>query len=111
MEFTFSPHIAIKVKDYERACAFYKDTLGFELIEIKKNETHFKKNDINFYIENDANAEATFFEFKVESVPEAIQLLEDQSCTVTDRFSDKSIMVKDPFGMRFHVWEEGADLT
>ena len=111
MKFTFSPNIAIKVKDYEKACNFYKNILGFEVVQTKKNETHFNKDGMNFYIENDASSEATFFEFQVDSVKEALLLLENDGCMVTEKYSDKNVMVKDPYGMQFHIWEEGADFN
>lgn len=110
MNFTFSPHIAIKVKDYEKACVFYKEVLGFDEVIKKQNETHFNKNGINFYIENDASQEATFFEFKVDSVKEALILLELDGCVITERYSETSIMIKDPYGMRFHLWEDGTEI-
>jgi catechol 2,3-dioxygenase-like lactoylglutathione lyase family enzyme len=110
MEFKFSPHIAIQVKDYENACTFYKNILGFKELEIKKNETHFEKGDLNFYIENEPTKEKTFFEFKVENVANAILLLEQNGCLVTKKYSDKNAMIQDPYGMSFHIFEEGADI-
>lgn len=111
MKFTFSPHIAIKVKSYEKACKFYSDTLGFDLIQTKKNETHFNKDGINFYIEKDETSAATYFEFKVDSVQEALNILEAEQCIILERYSDKNVMVQDPYGMKFHIWEEGAEFN
>lgn len=69
MHFALSPHIAIQVKDYDKAVAFYRNTLGFEFIKPlpEHNETHFKKDEINFYIEDNSDGKV-FFEFKVENV-------------------------------------------
>ena len=107
MKFEFSPHIAIQVGDYENACQFYENVLGFELKEKKKSENHYVKDTMNFYIE-DSPKQNTFFEFKVESVKLAKEHLLENGCEVTQVFNDKSVMIKDPFGMRFHIWEEGA---
>ena len=40
MKFEFSPHVANQVTDYENACLFYENVLGFELKGKKKDENH-----------------------------------------------------------------------
>ena len=30
--------------------------------------------------------------------------LEKEGCKVTQVYSEKSIMIADPFGMKFHIW-------
>jgi catechol 2,3-dioxygenase-like lactoylglutathione lyase family enzyme len=106
MKFEFSPYIAVHVKDYKKAAAFYKDILGMEFLEEKGNETYLKKGPINFCIAEAPNTGSVFFEFKVSSVKEARQLLEREGCKVTQIYSEKSMMFSDPFGMNFHVWED-----
>jgi catechol 2,3-dioxygenase-like lactoylglutathione lyase family enzyme len=110
MKFEFSPYIAVQVKDNDKAIDFYKRVLGMDFIEQKGNDTYLKSGPINFCIENapqGAHANV-FFEFKVENVKEARELLESEGCRVTCINNEKSIMFIDPYGMRFHVWEEGA---
>lgn len=104
MKFEFSPHIAFQVKDFSKAKEFYEKVLGMEVVRHSANETHFVKNGINFYAEN-SDLGFTFFEFKVENVKEARELLETSGCKVTQEYNEKSIMIADPFGMRFHIWE------
>lgn len=106
--FHFSPHIAINVKQYNKACEFYKNVLGFEVQQIKEQETHFKKDTIHFYIETGEISGRVFFEFKVDSISEALKLLLDAGCEVSHTYSEKNMMIKDPYGMHFHIWEEGA---
>lgn len=106
MKFEFSPHIAIKVRKYDEAIKFYEEVLGMKPVSKKDFETHFEKDGINFYIENDEQMPGvTFFEFKVESVAEAKKLLEEKGCVVTQVYSEKSVMMADPFGTKYHIWE------
>ncbi|MBK9331461.1 MAG: VOC family protein [Ignavibacteria bacterium] len=105
MKFSFSPHIAVQVKDYDKAVKFYENVLGMQKEKHSEAETHFIKDGINFYVENSESG-FTFFEFKVESVPAAQELLEKEGCKVTQIYNDKSKMFADPYGMRFHIWED-----
>ncbi|MBS1516464.1 MAG: VOC family protein [Bacteroidetes bacterium] len=105
MKFTFSPHIAIQVKDYGKAVSFYENVLGMKPEKRSEKETHFSKDGINFYIENSGGG-STFFEFRVESVKQAQEILEAEGCKVTQVYSEKSKMISDPYGMKFHIWEE-----
>ena len=105
MKFEFSPHIAFQVKDPSKAKEFYEKVLEMDVVSSSDKETHFKTGGINFYME-DAPTGFTFFEFKVDDVNAAKELLEKEGCKVTQVYSEKSIMFADPYGMRFHVWNE-----
>ncbi len=105
MKFEFSPHIVFQVKNYEKAKEFYEKVIGMEVIESSDQETNFKCGPINFYVENKPT-HFTFFEFKVNNVEEAKKKLEVEGCKVTQIYSDKSIMIADPYGMRFHIWQD-----
>ncbi|MCI0449892.1 MAG: hypothetical protein L0Y79_08930 [Chlorobi bacterium] len=39
---------------------------------------------------------------------EARQLLEKEGCKVLTVYNKHSMMFSNPFGMNFHVWEDGA---
>jgi catechol 2,3-dioxygenase-like lactoylglutathione lyase family enzyme len=106
MKFEFSPYIAVQVKDYDKAIDFYKRVLGMEFIETKGNDTYLKSGPLCFVFENVPEGKSVFFEFKVNSFKEARQLLETEGCKVIKVYSEKSIMFSDPYGMKFHVWEE-----
>lgn len=103
MKYIFSPHIAVQVKDYMKAKDFYEKVLGMEIETTSDKETHFKKDGINFYMEA-SDSGFTFFEFKVDDVKTAREELEKEGCRVTQVYSEKSIMIADPYGMRFHIW-------
>lgn len=112
MEFEFSPHIAFQVNDYENAVDFYVNVLGFDIVKRHENEMDLKKGPMFFYCEKaESERTFTFFEFKVKDVASARDLLVSNGCEVTQEFSDKSIMISDPYGMKFHIWEDGADLS
>ena len=105
MKFEFSPHVALQVKDYSIAKEFYERVLGMEVVKSSEQETHFKCGSLNFYMENSPSG-LIFFEFKVGDVIAAKQELEKEGCKVTQVYTDKSIMIADPFGMRFHIWQD-----
>lgn len=105
MKFEFSPHVAVQVKKYDEAVTFYRDVIGMEVVNSTPSESHMKCGSMNFYFENSGNG-LTFFEFKVDSVEAAQKVLEDNDCVVTQTYSAKSKMFADPYGLKFHVWEE-----
>jgi predicted enzyme related to lactoylglutathione lyase len=105
--FKFSPHIAVQVKNYPEAVLFYSSVLGMKPEKEDENETCFEKDGIRFYIENSDECK-TFFEFQVDDILEAKRLLLENGCTITKEYDEKSVMIEDPFGMKFHVWEENS---
>ena len=108
MKFQFSPYIAVQVKEYQKAIKFYKDILGMDFIESKGNDTYLKSGPVNFVFENAPVGahKAVFFEFKVDDINEAKEILEKEGCRILKEYYEKSIMFSDPYGMNFHVWEE-----
>jgi len=110
MKFEFSPYIAVQVKDNDKAIDFYQRVLGMKFIEQKGNDIYLKSGPINFCFENapDGAHKAVFFEFKTDNLKEAREALEKEGCYVSVVYSEHSMMFIDPYGMRFHVWEEGA---
>lgn len=109
--FSFSPCIAVHVKEYEKAVAFYRDTLGFKVVKQSDKETHFKKGEMNFFIEkNEETPGKIFFEFEVEDLAIAETKLLADGCKVTTAYSDRNKMFSDAYGLNFHVYENGMDL-
>jgi catechol 2,3-dioxygenase-like lactoylglutathione lyase family enzyme len=106
MKFEFSPYIAVQVKNYDKAIDFYKRVMGMELVEVKGNDTYLKSGPLCFVFENVPEGKSVFFEFKVNNVKNARELLEKEGCKVTQVYNEKSMMFSDPFGMNFHVWED-----
>jgi len=109
MKFDFSPYIAIQVSDHAKAVEFYKNVLGMEFVDAKGTDAYLNKDGINFVFEdNSAGRGSVFFEFRTDSLAEARKELEAAGCTLTQEYNEHSAMFSDPFGMNFHVWEDGA---
>ena len=105
MQFTFSPHIAFQVKDYDNAVRFYEQVMGMQILKRRENETEVKCGPITFYVE-DSPGDTTFFDFSVTDIDRAKEVLAEAGCEVTHEYSATSCMIRDPYGMRFHLFQE-----
>lgn len=104
--FQLTNNIAIQVKDYENAILFYEKIIGMTLEETFENETKFSLNGTNFYIEKATNPEnKVFFEFAVENISTVKETLLYNNCKITKEYNEKSIMIQDPYGLNFHLFE------
>ena len=101
----FSPHIALHVKNYDEAVEFYVDVLGFELIKKSSTESHLRLGDTNFYVENSPQ-DHTFLEFETDDIEADRTKLNNAGCKLEKTHLEKSFMVEDPYGFRFHIWEK-----
>ena len=74
---------------------------------VKKHpvESHLKSGDMNFFVSGTEKKEI-FFEFRVEDAEAAKKLLEQNGCKVTNVYSEKSFLVSDPFGLKYHIFQE-----
>lgn len=97
-------NIAVAVRDYEKAIPFYKDILGMNVVETFDNETQMEICGTNFFIEDHLENQV-FLEFAVDKIEEAKAQLLEHGCEVTKEYSQTSIMVSDPYGLKFHVYE------
>lgn len=102
--FQLTNNIAIGVKDYENALAFYKEVIGMKVEQIFENETKLTMSGTTFFIENNP-ANNIHFEFAVEDIEAAKNLLLEKGCQITKEHSSKSVMIEDPFGLKFHLFE------
>lgn len=122
--FTYSPNIAINVRNPKKAVEFYRDILGFAIINTPQATdaasddcgTEMRAGAITFWIDGakpgkEAEFENrighVFFEFFVEDLPAAVAKLEEYGCrlgqkTGGEKFSGQ--MLEDPYGMRFHLY-------
>ncbi len=100
----FSPHIAFQVKNYNEAVDFYINTLGFEVVKRGEKESHLCLGEMNFYVE-DSEQGYTFLEFTADDIETVKSTLENSGCQLQKTHLEKSFMVEDPYGFRFHVWE------
>lgn len=103
--FQLTNNVAVQVKNYEKALEFYKNTLGFTLVEKDDVEAKLSINGVNFYMENAPEGTTTFFEFAVDNVEEVKNLLLNEGCIISKEYSSKSFMIKDPYGLNFHIFE------
>jgi len=102
--FQMTNNIAVGVKDVEKAVEFYENIIGMKKVKTLENEMKLSISGTNFYIEeNDENN--TFFEFAVEDFESTKNSLLDNNCTITKEFSDTSIMIADPYGIKFHLFQ------
>ncbi|EDL64200.1 DUF899 family protein [Bacillus sp. SG-1] len=102
--FQLTNNIAIGIKKYEQGVDFYRKVLGMKLEGSYINETKFSSNGTNFYIENHEENNV-YFEFEVEDIKQSKQQLLKNGCIILKENSKKSLMVADPFGMKFHLYE------
>ncbi len=102
--FQLTNNIAIGVKDYENALAFYTDVIGMKVEQIFENETKLTISGTTFFIEN-SPANNVHFEFAVEDIETAKNLLLEKGCHITKEHSSKSVMIEDSFGLKFHLFE------
>lgn len=92
MQFRITKHIAINVRNYEKAISFYRNTLGWELIKKGIAESHFVKGDINFYIEeNNEKPYEVFFEYEVDDIEAAKTKLLSEGCVVSQTYTPKAL--------------------
>ena len=108
MKFQFSPYIAIQISEQKKAVDFYQRVLGMNFVHEEKNDVYLNKDGINFVFEDAEGRNGVFFEFKVDCVNDAREILEKEGCKVIQVYNEKSMMVSDPYGMNFHIWEDGA---
>ncbi|WP_010098235.1 DUF899 family protein [Ornithinibacillus scapharcae] len=102
--FELTNNIAIQVSDYEKAKHFYTTILGMEKVWENKAESKLTIGGQNLYIEdNDANK--VFFEFAIQDMMQAKSILLQHGCQIIREYSDKSIMLSDPYGLHFHLFE------
>ncbi|SES99060.1 Predicted dithiol-disulfide oxidoreductase, DUF899 family [Oceanobacillus limi] len=103
-DFQLTNNIAIQVTRYPEAVNFYTNILGMTPVDIKEKETKFQIGGQHFYIENSDN-QSVFFEFAVKDLDRSKRLLLEHGCEITNKYNEKSMMISDPFGLRFHLFE------
>ncbi|WP_223702704.1 DUF899 family protein [Sutcliffiella deserti] len=102
--FQLTNNVAIQVKNYKEAINFYEKSLGMKLEKSYENEARFSVGRNHFFVE-DSKGNNVFFEFAVDDFQQAIERLVDQGCTITNEYHERSVMVADPFGLKFHLYE------
>ncbi|CAG9621631.1 DUF899 family protein [Sutcliffiella rhizosphaerae] len=105
-QYQLTNNIALQVREYEKAIHFYHRIFGMKPIKSTESETHFSLNNTNIYIEDKEYKSGTLFlEFAVVDINKAIQELNNFDCNIIKKYNDKSYMIRDPFGLSFHLFE------
>ncbi|WP_053366392.1 DUF899 family protein [Bacillus sp. FJAT-27245] len=102
--FQLTNNIAIGVKDYDQAVQFYETIIGKEKKQTSAGETLFSISGTNIFIEEHEHNN-TYFEFAVDDFEPSKKILVENGCVITKEYSDKSVMLADPYGLKFHLFE------
>ncbi|WP_391119223.1 DUF899 family protein [Psychrobacillus sp. L3] len=102
--FQLTNNIAVGVTDYPNAVEFYENILGMKKEQTLEKETKFSMSGTNFFID-ESSENNTFFEFAVEDFEMAMNLLIENNCVITKKYAEKSVMIADPYGLMFHLFE------
>ncbi|WP_261132291.1 DUF899 family protein [Bacillus sp. Marseille-Q3570] len=97
-------NVAIQVQNYPAAIEFYEKIIGMKPERTLENETKLSFNGTNFYMER-ADENNVYFEFSTDDFERMKEQLLDHGCEITKEYNEKSIMVADPYGMKFHLFE------
>ena len=113
--FTPSPHLCIEVRDRAKARRFYQEIFGLKESEKASDcgeepmkALLFGNQHLWLADPKEEQAPRTYFEFEVEKIGPARELLLENGCQITREFKPTSLMFVDPFGFRFHVYEKGT---
>ena len=105
MKYTFSPNIAVYVKDLEKARRFYVDSLGFESIASTERWIELRSASTNLFLMR-ADTEFQVHELFVKDIDKAREDLISSGCEIIRwEGKGKDCYIKDPNGMFFNIWE------
>ncbi|WP_339217198.1 DUF899 family protein [Ornithinibacillus sp. FSL M8-0202] len=103
--FDLTNNIAIQVNSQSEAIAFYTNVLGMEKVYSSNSETQLTFGGWNFYLEeNEENK--VFFELAVKDFEKTKELLVSNGCSITKNYNEKSLLMTDPYGLHFHIFEQ-----
>jgi predicted dithiol-disulfide oxidoreductase (DUF899 family) len=97
-------NVAVQVKNYSKAVHFYKNIIGMTVHAESEYESHLSLSGTNFYIEDNIEGN-TYFDFAVDDIKQAKETLLEHECVITKEYSENSIMIADPYGLKFHLFE------
>ncbi|WP_096156941.1 DUF899 family protein [Bacillus alkalisoli] len=105
--FQLTNNVAVQVDHYDDAINFYKNTIGMTLENSGSNESKLSISGTNFFIEKqtDPSSKHVFFEFAVANFDEVKDELLFHGCKITKEYNETSVMIKDPYGLNFHLYE------
>ncbi|TMW72801.1 DUF899 domain-containing protein [Alteribacter natronophilus] len=104
-ELHMTGNVAVQIREPENAARFYEHVLGMTLIQDKPGEIVFQSGSTTFYMEK-KEGDAVYFEFAAADTGKMKQRLVENGCEIEKTYSDTSMLVKDPYGLRFHLFEK-----
>ncbi|MFP5503762.1 MAG: VOC family protein [Candidatus Sericytochromatia bacterium] len=105
MAMSFSPHVAIEVADHREAARFYQHAFGMRLVAEDEAGSELQLGPMTFHVAS-APTGRTCFEFRTDDLELERERLVLAGCKVTRIHSPKQILMEDPFGLRFHLYED-----
>ena len=105
MAMSFSPHMAIEVPDHREAARFYQHAFGMRLIAETEAESELQLGPLTIHLAS-APTGNTCLEFRTDDLEQERERLVLAGCKVTRIHSPKQILMEDPFGVRFQLYQE-----
>lgn len=106
MKIRMSPNIAIRHRDFKAAMSFYSLVLGLENRSTDPALGDFDADPINLFVIEDEEIEGPVMELFVDDLDEARTYFESHGCEILRwRGRGRDCYIRDPFGVRFNIWE------
>lgn len=109
MDFILNNDVAIHVTDFKKSIEFYKNVLGFELIEANDESARLRKGNTNFYLNKSDRVIPPIHSFSVEDINKAKEHLTKSGFKIISD-SGKSIYAKDINGIVFDFIEDNHNV-
>ncbi len=94
--------VAINVKELGKSGAFYRDILGFKLIEEKEDQLVFDTGHFKLFVDKGEASHPPVPSFSVDDIELAKKRLTENGCKIV-RGGKSWFWFEDPFGMVFDV--------
>jgi catechol 2,3-dioxygenase-like lactoylglutathione lyase family enzyme len=106
MPYNFSPCIAIRTPELERAIDFYVNTLGFSQVSNEHGWVELQKGTVRWFL-SDGDAIGPVMEMVVPDVEKAGEELVAKGCSVVVwEGAGKDCYIRDPFGFLFNLYQD-----
>lgn len=110
-----TPCVALWVIRYPEAFRFYSEVLGLEVIQSSQKGAEFRWNGLSLFIEEDRGltprGKGNFhLEFEAEDFEQSLRMLQEEGCIIAESYGPQSVLLADPFGMYFHLYQKGIPL-
>ena len=105
MNYEFSPCIAIRTPEFDRAVDFYENTLGFKRVSNEHGWVEFRNGHARWFV-GEGEPIGPVMELNVPDVEKAREELVAKGCTVVVwEGAGKDCYIRDPFGFLFNLFQ------